>query len=419
MPPLNSKAYKDIKNYISRYAIFAGAFSSSDFRLVWISLVFGSLAMWIEMVAIAWLVLELTNSSFMVGLASAARLAPFFLIGIPIGAVVDRVDRHIFLRFINVGSALIGLIITLLVLLNVVEFWHLMALSFLSGAGRAANSTTRSSYVYDLVGPNVALNGLALISFSQRLGGVLGGLIGGLLIARKGIGITFIVMTVGYIISAIILYLVREVGESAPKYRESIIENLRGAVRSIKNNKTLGLLMLLTAFTEVFGFSHQVLLPIFARDVLDTGADGFGFLIAVRAGGGLIGTLFIASLGNFNNKGYLLLVAIGLFGLGLISFSYSQTLIIAFSLLALTNFAGGITGVLQQTLMQKSVSNEERGRAMGALTLSIGLAPIGHIELGALGNFLGAPFALAINGVILGGIGLLALFKAPSIRNLK
>ena len=80
--------------------------------------------MWIEMVAIAWLVLELTNSSFMVGLASAARLAPFFLIGIPIGAVVDRVDRHIFLRFINVGSALIGLIITLLVLLNVVEFWH-------------------------------------------------------------------------------------------------------------------------------------------------------------------------------------------------------------------------------------------------------------------------------------------------------
>ena len=69
--------------------------------------------------------------------------------------------------------------------------------------------------------------------------------------------------------------------------------------------------------------------------------------------------------------------------------------------------------------MQKSVSNEERGRAMGALTLSIGLAPIGHIELGALGNFLGAPFALAINGVILGGIGLLALFKAPSIRNLK
>ena len=214
MPPLNSKAYKDIKNYISRYAIFAGAFSSSDFRLVWISLVFGSLAMWIEMVAIAWLVLELTNSSFMVGLASAARLAPFFLIGIPIGAVVDRVDRHIFLRFINVGSALIGLIITLLVLFNVVEFWHLMALSFLSGAGRAANSTTRSSYVYDLVGPNVALNGLALISFSQRLGGVLGGLIGGLLIARRGIGITFIVMTVGYIISAIILYLVREVGES-------------------------------------------------------------------------------------------------------------------------------------------------------------------------------------------------------------
>lgn len=419
MPRLNSKAYRDIKNYISRYAIFAGAFSLSDFRLVWISLVFGSLAMWMEMVAIAWLVLQLTDSSFMVGLASAARLAPFFFIGIPIGVVVDRVDRHIFLRLINVVTALIGLIITVLVLLDFVEVWHLMTLSFLSGACRAANLTTRSSYIYDLVGPKVALNGLALISFSQRLGGVLGGLIGGLLISNRGIGVTFVVMTSGYIISAIILYLVREIGKSAPKYREPVIENLKGAIRSIKSNRTLALLMLFTAFTEVFGFSHQVLLPIFARDILDTGADGFGFLIAVRAGGGIIGTLFIASLGNFNKKGYLLLVAICLFGLGLISFSYSQTLIIAFSLLAITNFAGGITGVIQQTLMQKSVSNEERGRAMGALTLSIGFAPIGHIELGALANTLGAPFALAINGVILSGIGLVALFKVSRIRNLE
>lgn len=403
---------------ISRYSLLTGAFRYPDFRFLWSSLVFNSLAMWMEMVAMAWLVLELTDSALMVGLVSAARLAPFFFVGIPIGAVADRVQRHIFLRFINGSTAFLGVMTAALVLSDLVQVWHLMALSFLSGGFRAANLTTRSSYVYDLVGPQAALNGLALTSLSQRLGGVLGGLGAGLLIDQKGVGAAFVAMAVGYIVATAILFLVREVGKAAPRRRESVLENLRGAVHAIRSNRTLALLMLLTASTEIMGFSHQTLLPVFARDVLGIGASGFGVLMAVRAAGGILGTFFIATLGDSSRKGVLLLAAISLFGMGLVGFSYSEIVILALFLLAFTNFAAGMTGVLQQALMQRSVPNEERGRAMGAMTLSIGMAPIGHVELGALGSALGAPLALLINGAALTAIGVASVVKAPRLRRL-
>ncbi len=371
------------------------------------------------MVALGWLVLELTDSPFMVGLVSAARLAPFLLVGIPAGAIADRVRRHIFLRFISAATTLIALLMAALVLLDIAQVWQLMVLAFLSGGLRATNLTVRSSYVYDLVGPKEALNGLALTSLSQRLGGVLGGLGAGFLIDLKGTGAAYIAIAAGYVVATIILFLMKEVGQSAPVKRQSVTENLRGAFHAIRTNRVLAFLMILTASTEILGFSHQTLLPVFARDVFRIGASGFGIMMAVRAGGGILGSLVVATLGDFRKKGLLLVVAVTLFGLGLMSFSHSEVVIVALLLLALANFAAGMTGVLEQALMQQSVSNEERGRAMGSMTLSIGLAPIGQIEIGAVASILGAPVALLMNGAALAVLGVVIAVRAPFIRKLE
>ncbi len=371
------------------------------------------------MVTLGWLILEMTNSPFMVGVGAAVRLAPFFFVGIPSGAIADRVPRHLFLRFITLGSGVAVLLLAALIILDVVQVWHILLLSFVSGTFRAFDWTVRSSYVYDLVGSKEALNGIALASLSQRVGGIAGGLGAGFLITTVDVGGAYLAMAASHVLATIILFAITEIGQSAPTGRQSVMENVRSTFRVIRENRVLAFLMVLTASTEMLGYSHQTLFPVFARDVLGVGAGGLGIMMAIRSVGGFLGVLFLAALGDYRRKGLLMLVSVTLFGVGLMVFSQMDVFIVVLIILLLTNFAAGISGVLGQTLMQTNVPNEERGRAMGTWVLSVGVSPLGHMELGGVAGALGAPFAILINGIALALIGITSAFALPRMRRLE
>ena len=125
--------------------------------------------------------------------------------------------------------------------------------------------------------------------------------------------------------------------------------------------------MLLAANIEVFGFTHQGLLPVFAKDVLGVGAVGLGVIIAVGQSGGVVGHLVLASLGAFKRKGMLLFGAAVLFGLGLMTFSLASNILLFLAVLAVVNVCAAVADTLEKTLMQSVVVNEERGRAHGIL----------------------------------------------------
>ena len=404
---------------LAGFSLWASAFRYHGFRFLWVSLLFNSFAMWMEQLALGWLILEMTDSPFMVGVAAAVRLAPFLLIGILAGAVADRVDRHLFLRFLTAAAGLVTVVMAVLVISNTIQVWHALLLSLASGVFRAFTATVRPSYVYDLVGPNEALNGMALASLSQRLGGVIGSLAAGFLIATVDVGGAYLAMSASYVLATVILFAITEVGQAAPTERHSVVENIRSSFRAMRGNRTLVYLMALTASVEMLGFSHQTLLPVIARDVLGVGAGGLGIMMAVRSAGGVLGVLFLAVLGNYRRKGWLSLISMTLFGIGIIALSQSGIFIVMLIMLTLTNFAAGINGVLAQTLMQANVPNEERGRAMGSWAASIGLAPLGHMELGAVAGTLGTPVALLINGAALAIIGVASAIGLPRIRRLE
>lgn len=403
----------------TRRTLQSGAFKYSGYRYLWVSQLFNSTALWMDQVAIGWLVLEMTNSPLMVGIVSAARLVPFFLVGIPSGALSDRVSRHLLLRFTSGASTVLTLITAILISLQVIQVWHLLILTTLGGALRATNLTVRASFIYDVVGPEDALNGIALSAGSQRLGGLIGGPAAGFLIGFVGTDGAYYAMTVTYLVATVVLFFITSSGQVAVKTRETFRESILGAVHLIASNRTVATIMLITAAVEVFGFSHQTLMPVFARDVFGIGSEGFGVMMAFRAVGGIAGTFGVAMLGNFRKKGWLLIIAMSVFGLGLMALAGSQAFVVALVLIAIANFGAGVAGVLEQTLIQGVVPDKERGRAMGAMSLSVGLAPLGHLESGATADFWGARIAMLINGGALAILAAAAALWTPRIRRLE
>ncbi len=406
-------------SYLTANSVWASSFRYRDYRLLWASTVVQSIGMGMEFVALGWLVLELTDSAFMVGVASAARMAPFFFLGIFAGAVADRVERRLFLRWITLaGSAISG--ITAFVLFRGLEqVWPVIALTSGMGCVWAFTMTVRQAYTFDIVGPEIALNGLSLTAFSQRLGGVFGALAGGFIIETVGIDGQYLAISATYALTAVVLLFTREAGQSAIATPDSVWKNLVGYFRLLGGNRTLMLLMMLAAITEVFGFTHQSLLPVLARDELDMGPSGLGIMGAFRQGGGMIGLIFLASLKDFRHKGMAMFVLAAGFGLGQMAFSLADDVAVFIVSLVVVNACASAVDTLYKMLMQSNVSNEERGRAMGSWVLSIGVAPVGHIGIGAMASAFGAPGALLVNGSILLGVSALTAIGMPKMRRLE
>ena len=398
---------------------WAASLRIRDFRLLWASTLLYSLATGMEQVSVGWLIFELTGSELMVGVGAAARMVPFFLFGILSGAITDRWDRRLLLGIGNLGAAIVALVMALLLLLGgLTNVWIVVGLVGALGSMFAFTLTVRQTYTFDIVGSGLSLNGLALGAMAMQGGGIVGSLASGALIEAAGAGWQFVVAGVCYLSAAAATLALNNPGRSLRQTSTSVLSNLAGYVSLVRSRRFLLALMLLTAVTEVLGFTHMTLLPVFAKEVVQVGPTGLGVMTAFRQAGGLLGLWLLAGLGTTRKKGLLMFAtAIG-FGGGLMAFSLSGNLYAFLAVLLFVNACAMAVDTLYKTLMQGLVSDEERGRAMGSWVLSIGFAPVGHIGVGALAGVVGAQRALLINGAILSVVSLITMIGMPNIRRL-
>lgn len=371
-----------------------------------------------EMVVLGWLALDLTNSPFLVGLAMSARALPLFFVGVPAGALADRWPRHHLLIATGVGQALTAATMGTLVLAGVLSLPLLLLVTLAAGTLRGIEHAARQSYTHDVVGPQRLLPGLAVLGLAMRAGWLTGSLGAGALIAGRGSGTAYLAVAAAYLGGAAVLIRGSAPRRALPVATESVWQNVVGFVALVRRNRTLLTLMALTGSAEVFGFSHQTLLPSLARDVLHSGPEGLGVLNAARAVGGILG-LFVSMRGGGAGGATMFLSALAGFGLSVVGLSLAPHLVGFWGvvlILVVVNAVGALADLLAQSLLQVGSPPHLRGRAGGAWVVAIGLAPLGQLQIGALASLIGVSAALGASGFALVALAAATARIYPRLR---
>ena len=215
--------------------------------------------------------------------------------------------------------------------------------------------TLRQAYTYDIVGPDNALSGLSILQMSSQVGGVVGALISGVLISAFGAGWLFVIIGLFYFASVMILLGAKESGNSAPqsqRLNNTFVGNFKAYINLLRDYPALLALMVLASATEIFGFSHMSLIPVFSKDVIGLGAVGLGVLKGIRQVGGMFGLTSLAILGDISYKGYLMFGIMIFFGLTQMGMYGTNNLYVAATVIFLINGCAMAVEVIFKTLMQ-------------------------------------------------------------------
>ena len=394
-----------------------GMFRHRDFNVLGVGTVLGSLAVTGEMVVVSWFVLELTESPFMVGVVLGLHMVPNAMFGIPAGIVVDIVNRPRFIAAVNAAMAVPIAVLGLLVMNDAVEVWHVLVLVFAFSTLLVFDYSARGSFVYDIVGPSAAIQGIAVMSLTGRVGRVVGSVAAGFLIARLGADAALFATSGFFVLTSIAMLGVRSRGQAAPTARPSARRAFAEFIGELRTNRVLLTLVLTTGAIEILGFSHKVVLPSLARDVLEVGPEGLGIMNGIGSLGGILGIVFLSVKGDIGRKGVLYLLAILAFGIGLLLLGFAANFLLVLLVLMLLNAVMAITDTLSQGLMQLAVPNELRGRAMGSWLLGLGAGPLGTLQMGALAS-VGVVLALSVNGLGLVALAVAIAALSPLVRRL-
>ena len=413
---MTAKKVSDWGGALLKNAARAPAMQFRDFRLLVTASLFDGMAFAGENVILGWVILEMTDSPFMVGVAISIRHAPAFFLGLVAGTIADIIDRRKLMRSLNVLSALVALGMAALLISGEAKLWQLLLLPAIGGSIGTTAGTARQSFVYDLLGRQNALSGLAYISLAQRAGGMVGALIVGGIFAKYGPGAGYLTLSGGYLISTLILTLIRSRGQAAPTGGPSMLRGLLEFWTELRHNRTVSALVVIIVLVEFFGFTTQTLMPSLARDVLDIGPGGLGVLSAFRSGGGMLAIAAVSTIGEIRRQGLALIAVIQVFGVALVVLGFASNIYVTVIAIVIMSGMMALSDLFSQSLMQRLVPNELRGRAMGAWSTAVGTAPIGSLEIGALATFFGITAAFVFHGAGLIAVSVLTLAAFGRLR---
>lgn len=390
----------------------------ADFRHLAIGSAWHSASFLGEQVLVGLLVYKLTGSSVWVGIAYALAFAPMLVVGLPAGLSADRFDRRRMLpRIEGCALALMGSM-ALALTYGFESVGLVLVATTLSGTIRALHHPLRLTYAHDLMGGERLVSALSALGVVSRTGQLAGALLAGWIAEEVGANAAYAALMAMHVVAVIEFMRLKTSVQTADTGEETLGEAIRDYLYELRTNPTLWRLTALASVVEIFGFSFATALPELASEQLGTGADGLGMLHAARSAGGLVASAALVWIGNPRRSGATFIGLIIGFGVAVMLLAVSPSLPLAMVAVGLVASCAASTDVMVQALMQWSVSERLRGRAMGAWVLALGAGPIGHLQVGALAGILGAGATLMLNGALLLGIGLAAAVFARSIRRL-
>ena len=399
----------------------SGAFSAlhhRNFRLFFYGQLISLAGTWMQVVALSWLVLTVTNSAFYVGLVNALDALPVLVLALYAGVVVDRVSRHTLIIATQVTAMVLALTLAALVLTDTVRLSHIMVIATLFGIVNAFDIPGRHTFYGDLVGKDDLISAVSLNSVSFNATRIVGPAIAGIVLGLAGAGICFLLNGLSYV--AVLTGLFRM--DLPPVVRRpppavSAARNIMDGLRYIGGDPRMRVLVIVASLLTVFGSPVLVLLPVMAKEVLGRGAIAYGWMMAAVGFGALLGALWIAGPGRRLGRGRIIGWTSVMAGGVAMLLAVARAMPLVLVLLAMLGFAMIASGAITNTLLQTLAPEELRGRVVSVYTLAaVGLAPIGAVAAGTLSEHFGVPAAMALGGAVCLVGSLLTVWRTPELR---
>jgi MFS family permease len=390
-----------------------------NYRLYWYGQLASVLAQNMEGVAQSWLVLELTDSPLLLGLTGLTYAAPTIALTLLGGVIADRADRRRIMILSQGAAAAMFFLLATLIIIERVTLWQVMSLAFLSGCFRAFDRPSRMALLPQMVPREDIPNAVAVGGTIWQLNRLIGPAVAGMLIYWLGIGPTYYFCFFASLVAVCLWLGIRLTTSPTAPSTGGVVEHMAEGLNFIRKNEVFYVFIGMTFFNSVFGMSYSILMPVFARSVLEVGSKGFGFLQSTGGAGALIGVLLVAWFSHARGKGRQAIFGAIAFGLLLIAFAFS----VSFPLSLLLALALGVSSQFYMTIisaiLQMNLPNELRGRVMGIYGLTWDLMPIGGMIAGTIAEFASAPIAVGFGGFMVAGMALAVMVCRPTIRRLE
>lgn len=382
--------------------LFSRALSHRNYRLFILGQGISLIGTWMQQVGTSWLLYRLTGSPWLLGIISFSAQAPSLFLS-PLGGVIaDRFNLHRSLLVTQSCAMVQAILLIVVIKLEGAIVWPLIGLEFLLGTINAFDMPLRQAFLVQMV-PNRDHLGNAIALNSSIVNGarLIGPSLAGLIIAGWGESMCFILNAVSYVAVLAALLAIRELPGRKQSPAGKILEHLKEGIVYAFGFAPLRTLLLMLGLVSFVSMSMNVLMPVFARDVLKGDAGTQGFLMGATGTGALAAAIYLASRKSVLGLGRVIVLAATVFGLGQIAFSFSTRLWTSLSVLTTTGCCMMLLMAASNTLIQTIVEDEKRGRVMSLYSMAfLGIGPFGSLLGGMLADRIGAPATVRVSGTI-------------------
>lgn len=387
-----------------------------NFRLFFFGQLISLIGTWMQNTAQGWLVYQLTGSKLLLGVVAAAGTLPMLLLSMWGGSLADRFPKRSILVPTQTGMMLLAFVFTALVATHTVLPWHIVVLAALSGVAMAFDMPARQAFMVEMTSREDLMNAISLNSSIFNGARVIGPAVAGIVIAKAGMSWCFFLNGVSFLAVILGLLAMRLPPHTVPHHEGPMWQHVRDGLRHVWGNAEVSTMLGLFAVVGVFGWSFQVLMPAFARDVLHVSADGYANLLSVTGAGAFVGALIVAAMGHIWRRRAILLGGLGFFSAMLLWLSLTHDYHVALFCLAMSGLGMTVFFSTINTMVQTSVPDALRGRVMGVWALLFGgMMPIGAMEAGSVAHYFGVSLTIG-SGAIVCGLAALVVWIVLSRR---
>ncbi len=396
------------------------ALRSRNYRLFFGGQGLSLIGSWMTQVATVWLVYNLSDSPWMLGVVGFTSQIPTLILLPFAGVLIDRWNRHRVIIATQILAMVQSLALAFLALTGVVNIWQIVVLSFFQGAINAFDAPARQAFVPELVEKKEDLaNAIAINASMFNAARLIGPAMAGLLIATVGPSYCFLIDGLSYlaVIAGLLAMQIKPRKIAATNTKP--LQRLKEGFVYAFGFPPIRAILLLLSLVSFAGMSHTVLVPIFATKILHGDAQTLGFLMAASGVGAFAGAIYLISRKSIVGLGQWIAISPAIMGFGLIGFGLSRVLWLSLIMMLFVGFGFIIQFAGGNTFLQTIVEDDKRGRVMSIYTMAFfGVTPFGNLVGGGLANYIGAPNTVIIGGIVCVLGSIVFTKQLPALKNL-